>query len=163
MNWTMLSAVGQILSSVGVLVTLIYLAIQTRQNTASIQASTRQAILDADQKFLFRVMDDPNLILSRYKPELTDEDKIRLSAYWVSFFRMRENNWFQYQNGVLDKATWESYRSSIMAVASARFHTWWKNYAVARRALDPKFISLVDEMLANTPPVERSFFIEAFD
>ena len=76
------------LGSVGVLATLIYLAIQTRQNTASIQASTRQAILDADQKFLFCVMDDPDLILLRFKPELTDADKIRLSAYWISFLRL---------------------------------------------------------------------------
>jgi hypothetical protein len=163
MNWNMLSAVGQILSSVGVLVTLIYLAIQTRQNTASIQASTRQAILDADQKFLFCVLDDPDLILLRYKPELTDADKIRLSAYWISFLRMRENLWFQYQNGVLDEGTWQSYRRSITAMASTRFRTWWKNYAIARRAFDPKFMSLVDEGLASTPPVERPFFVEAFD
>ena len=163
MDWTMLSAVGQILSSVGVLVTLIYLAVQTRQNTASIQASTRQAILEADQTFLFKVLDDPSLITSRYKPELTDEEKIRLSAYWVSFLRMRENLWFQYQNGVLDEATWQSYRRSITAMANARFRTWWKNYAVARRAFDPKFISLVDEALASTPPVERPVFVEAFD
>jgi hypothetical protein len=163
MNWTMLSAVGGMLSSVGVLATLIYLAIQTRQNTASIQASTRQAILDADQKFLFCVVDDPGLILLRFKPELTDSDKIRLSAYWISFLRMRKNLWFQYQNGVLDEVTWQSYRRSITAMGNARFRTWWKNYVVARTAFDPTFITLVDEALASTPPVERPLFVEAFD
>ncbi len=52
MNWTKLSAISEILSSVAILVTLIYLAIQTQQNADATQADTRQAILAADQQFL---------------------------------------------------------------------------------------------------------------
>lgn len=42
MNWDMLSAIGEILGSVAVFVTLVYLTIQTRQSTAAIRANTRQ-------------------------------------------------------------------------------------------------------------------------
>ena len=118
MNWEMLSAIAEILGSAAVLVTLIYLTIQTRQNTASIQANTRQAILDADQQFLIKLIESPEIYLSRFKEGLTDEDKIQIGAYLIMFVRMRENNWLQYRNGVLDEVTWASYRSSIVQVLS---------------------------------------------
>ena len=164
MNWTMLSAIGEILSSGAILVTLIYLAIQTRQNADATQANTRQAILAADQQFLAQIMDDPELYSIRTKPELTECEKIRLGALLTTFVRMRENNWLQYQNGVLDEATWETYRSSIVAfLGSSSCRTWWQKYAVVRRAFDSRFITLVDELLANAPVQERSIFVSAFD
>ena len=45
MNWDALSAISEIVGAGAVLVTLIYLTVQMRQNTASVQAATRQAIL----------------------------------------------------------------------------------------------------------------------
>ncbi len=164
MNWTKLSAMSEILSSVAILVTLVYLAIQTQQNADAIQADTRQAILTADQELLMRAMEEPELHLLRYKPELTDEEKIRLGAYWIAFIRMRENNWLQYQNGVLDEATWDSYRSSIVTgLANSRARTFWQNVAVSREMFDSEFVSLVNELLADEPVRNQSWVVAAFD
>ena len=68
MNWEALSAIGEIVGAGAVLITLIYLAVQMRQNTASVQASIRQAILQEDQALVYRMFDDPGVILLRYKP-----------------------------------------------------------------------------------------------
>jgi len=164
MNWTKLSAMAEILSSVAILVTLVYLAIQTQQSADAIQANTRQAILDADQQFLIKVMEYPEIYTSQFKPALTDEEKVRLGAYLILFVRMRENNWLQYRNGVLDEVTWDSYRSSIVQVLSdSTSRGWWQNYAIGRRAFDSEFVSLVNELLADTPVQERSMLIQAFD
>jgi hypothetical protein len=164
MNWDMLSAIGEILSSVAVLVTLIYLAIQTRQNTDSIRASTRQSSLAADQDFLLQAQNDPELHLLRYKRELTDEEKVRLSAYWIIFVRLREVNWFQYKNGVMDEETWSTYRSSIVgSLGSSRGRTWWMTYAVNRKSFDPGFTSVVSELLADAPVIEESPLVTAFE
>ncbi len=164
MNWTKLSAMAEILSSIAILVTLVYLAIQTQQSADAIQANTRQAILDADQQFLIKVMENPGIYTSQFKPALTDEEKVRLGAYLILFVRMRENNWLQYRNGVLDEVTWDSYRSSIVQVLSdSTSRGWWQNYAVARRAFDSEFVSLVNELLADTPVQEQSMLIQAFD
>jgi len=70
MNWTKLSAISEILSSVAILVTLIYLGVQTQQNADAIQADTRQEILAADQQFLMSFVADPGLEVLRYKPEV---------------------------------------------------------------------------------------------
>lgn len=161
MNWEMLSAIGEILGSAAVLVTLVYLTVQTRQNTASVQANTRQAILDSDQQFLIKIIENPEIYLSRYKPELSEQDKVRLGAYLVMFIRMRENNWLQYRNGVLDQVTWDSYRSSIARVMSdSRSRSWWQNY---RQPFNSEFIAMVDELLASAPVEEQSALSVAFD
>lgn len=164
MNWDMLAAIAEILSSAAVLVTLIYLAIQTRQTTDSIRASTRQSSLAADQQFLLQTQDDPELHLLRYKQALTDDEKVRLSAYWITFVRLRDNNWLQYKNGVMDAETWSTYRSSIIGSrGSARGRTWWRNYAMNRRAFDSGFTSMVNELLASAPVLEQSPLVTAFD
>ena len=164
MNWEMLSAIAEILGSAAVFVTLIYLTIQSRQNTASTQANTRQAILDADQQFLIKLIESPEIYTNRFKEGLTDEDKIQMGAYLIMFVRMRENNWLQYRNGVLDEVTWESYRSSIAQVLSdSTSRSWWQHYAVDRQAFDSEFVSIVNELLADTPVQEGSALAQAFD
>lgn len=164
MNWEMLSAIGEILGSAAVLVTLIYLTVQTQQNTASIQANTRQAILDADQQFLIKIIENPEIFTSRFDPELSDEDKVRLGAYLIMFVRIRENNWLQFRNGVLDEDTWDSYRKSIAPVISDPMsRRWWQNYVIGRQVFDSEFVSVVNELLADTPVQERSALLQAFD
>jgi hypothetical protein len=164
MNWTMLSAIGDILSSAAILVTLIYLAIQTRQSANATQANTRQAILTGDQQLLTLIVNNPDLYLARYKPNLTDDEKIRLGAYLVTFVRMRESNWLQYQNGVLDEATWGSYRNSIVPFLDGpRSRSWWQKYVRDQKAFHPEFISLVDALLANAPAQDQKFWLSAFD
>ena len=162
MNWDMVSAIGEILGSVAVLVTLIYLAIQMRQNASAIQASTRQAILQEDQNMLLYVMNDPDLPMLRFKTELTDKEKIRLGCYMIMFLRMRENNWRQHKNGVLDNATWASYRSSIRTFASPRVISWI-NHPRIGESFDPEFIELVREILSSAPPLSRPIWLEAWD
>jgi hypothetical protein len=159
MNWVAVSAVSEIVSASAVLVTLIYLAVQMRQNTASVQASTRQAILQEDQALIYRMLDDPDLLLLRFKPQLTDEEKIRLNMYLITIFRLRESNWRQYQNGVLDEPTWKSYRSSFRAFASARVRAWLDNELIAQQ-FDPDFVSMAREFLAACPDRDRPIWLD---
>ena len=48
MNWTKASAIAETLSSVAILITLVYLVVEIQQNAEATQAETRQAILDSD-------------------------------------------------------------------------------------------------------------------
>lgn len=162
MNWEALSAISEIVGAGAVLVTLIYLAIQMRQNTASVQASTRQAVLQEDQELVYRMLDAPDLLLLRFKPELTDEEKIRLNMYLITFFRLRESNWRQYQNGVLDEATWASYKGSMRAFASARVRTWLENEMIAQM-LDREFLTMAKEFLATCPELDHPLWLDTLD
>ncbi len=163
MNWTKASAAAEILSSVAILATLVYLAIEIQQSAEATQANTRQAMLASDQQFLELLIDSPDLNLLWYKPELSDEERIRLSYFLMTVVRMRENNWLQHANGILDDTTWRTYRGSLVVVLSApQTRVWWQNFGL-ERIFDPEFISLVNELLANQPVFERSRQIAAFD
>ncbi len=98
------------------------------------------------------------------KPELSDEERIRLSYLLLTFVRMRESNWLQYENGTLDDATWQSHRLTLIGQLSApQARAWWQNYAV-ERVYGSEFISMVNELLANVPVFDGSSpHIAAFD
>jgi hypothetical protein len=163
MNWTKASAAAEILSSVAILVTLVYLVIEIQQNAEATQANTRQAILESDQQLLQLFIDSPELNLLWYKPELTDEEKVRLSYFLLTHMRMRESNWFQYESGTLDDRTWRSYRATIVAVLSApRTRAWWENFGV-ERLFDLDFVSVVDNLIADEALFDRSYHVAVFD
>ena len=63
MNWTKVSAAAEILSSVAILATLVYLAIEIQQSAEATQSYTRQAMLASDQQFLELLVDSPDLHL----------------------------------------------------------------------------------------------------
>ncbi len=163
MNWTKASSIAEILSSVAILITLVYLVVEIQQNAEATQAETRQAILDSDQQYLELFIDSPELSVLMAKPDLSDEERIRVSNVLLTHVRMRESNWLQYENGTLDDVTWQAYRLSLIAQLSApQSRAWWQNFGV-ERIYGSEFISLVNELLADQPLFDQSPHITAFD
>jgi hypothetical protein len=164
MDWTAMSAISETIGLIALLATLIYVAVQTRQNADAIRANTRHEILASDQALLQRFSEDPDLEQFRYKPDLTTSDRIRIGFLFLTFARIRENNWFQYRSGVLDDLTWRSYKASIAVMFGApNGKTWWESYSSIPGIFDPAFISLVNELLSQTPAITKSRMITAFD
>jgi hypothetical protein len=82
-----LSAWSEIVSSIAILLTLVYLAIQTgknaaqtRQNGEAIKVSTRQQMLGTDMAFLRDIFTDPEITILQYKQDLTDIEKAKIAA-----------------------------------------------------------------------------------
>ena len=128
------------------MVTLIYLTIETRQNTDALLVTSRQATLDADLGYLSNVIDYPELGIGRGVPGETEEE-VRVMALLISYLRIREFAWFQYQNGILDETTWQSYISPtplVFALPESR------EILNGYRG-DPEFIAYVRELLRERP------------
>jgi hypothetical protein len=155
-DWTKWSAIAEILGAVAILVTLLYLAIQTAQNTAAAQASTRQAILAEDRALLELRIQYPQLvILQGAKPgTLSDEQKVRLSSWLTIFVRNRENQFLQRRNEGIDEATLASYASVIVPILSYEItRAWWEQ---STGQFDPDFVLYIDELLSDAPIVSSS-------
>jgi hypothetical protein len=88
MNWAKLSGIAEILSSIAVLVTLVYLTIQIRQNTEALQANSRDAALENSTNALYLQVNEPELVLSRTKPHLSDTERVKLSAFNFALLEM---------------------------------------------------------------------------
>jgi hypothetical protein len=154
-----LSAWAEIIASAAILVTLVYLAVQTRQNSQAIKASTRQQMLVADMGFLTSIYDDPGIVELQYQTDLTDEEKAKLAAQYTMYLRLRENNWIQFKNGALDELTWESMKSTFSVNAhQPNFQLFWKNREGIGYA--PEFVKIVDEIVANTPVGDQALFVK---
>lgn len=150
MNISNLADISEIIGSIAVVITLIFLVLQMRENTRAIKASTRQSARDADSQAIIAAIEHPGAILAWTKPEMTDEEAVQHTFWLTLFFRNRENDWFQYQRGVMDKDTWERYKSSITATfMSERNRNWWFNWGTL--VFNPDYVAQVNSVLEKTP------------
>jgi hypothetical protein len=147
-----LAAVAEIVSSVAIVVTLGYLAIQTRQNTLATQATIRQSILSEDRELLLRQMEYPHVSPAMYGVhEYSDQELVELSAWLIAFLKMRESHWLQYQNGAIDGTTWNTHVSPVPSVlASELSRSLWAKFST-NGTFDPEFVRIVNEYVAAHP------------
>jgi len=120
-TWSKWAAIAEIISSVAILITLAYLAIETRQNTDAIHSNTRQASLEAELNIIDRQIVYPHLrpaMRSGSMDGLTDDEIEQIYNHITSMFRIRETNWLQNLNGVMDDETWQVYRNSMVLFIS---------------------------------------------
>lgn len=114
-QWSKLSSIAEIISSIAIVITLVYLAIQTSQNTSAIQASSRQESLNNELWYLEIQINNPWMIRGTDEDKNLSKDQInQLRNMSIALFRMRENLFFQYKNGVIDKESWESYQTTFV-------------------------------------------------
>jgi hypothetical protein len=161
-DWPKWAAIAEILGAVAIIVTLLYLAVQTRelrvqtaQNTDALQANARQASLDSELGLIYKGIEYPILYKRPPAPmieleleDYTDDDVIRVILWEIATLRTREHYWLQYQDGALDAATWASYRSVLVSRINRSIRTrqvwdlYWDEF-------DPGFAEEVNNFLAD--------------
>ena len=121
MNWEIISAVGELVGTLAILITLIYLAIQMKQNTAAIATSTYESTMTGFNDINVIVASTPALasILARgcmSTDQLTEEETVQFNF----ILRCYANQWWKlfklYERGNLARTEW-----SIFAIEAAQF------------------------------------------
>ena len=140
---------GQLLSSGAVLITLIYLSVQTRQTNSAIRASARQSQYELDLNNLFELTNNADLPVKLAKDEvLCEVDQMRMTFLWMAALRHAELLSIQYRSGVIDQNTWDSQRRIIAAYLSTqRMRNWWNS--AGRLPFSPEFVAIVDQTLSE--------------
>lgn len=154
-DWTKWSAIAEIASSIAIVVTLIYLAIQTQQNAGAILANSRNALIATEIGVNQQVVENPSIFLSRYKTtDLTLEEQVQLEVWLIQVVRSREHQWLQYRDGLLDQQIWDAYANALPVILSFPKERAWWNF-VKYRYFDNQFADAVDLLLADTPVNEN--------
>ena len=118
-----LGNIGEFVAAIGVIVTLLYLAVQIRQNTRSTRASAfQEAMRDiaaasdllASNAELSRIWRAGMRDFDGLKPD----ERQRFAAYALSLFRRMENIFFQTQHGALDSGFGEGVIGSVRIMRS---------------------------------------------
>lgn len=121
MNWEAITAVGQLVGALAVLITLIYLAIQLKQNTAAVATATYESTMTGFNDINVVVASNPKLasLLDRGcqgTDNLTTEETVQFNF----ILRCYANQWWKlyklYKRGSLKVDEW-----SIFAREAAQF------------------------------------------
>lgn len=147
-----LSAVAELVSSVAIVLTLGYLAIQTQQTNSALFANSRAALMSSDIDLLTTWASDPELALlsvSGNPAEMTPAQLAQQQMLTVAFFRVREYAWFQHQDGLLDDQAWNGYLTPLVRMIREEEmqQRFWQQFAPE---LDEDFVRFVNDT-ANAP------------
>jgi hypothetical protein len=136
------AAIAEIVSSIAIVATLAYLAIQSQQTNNMLVGNSRQAALDADIQLLSNTLDNPE-ITARILG--LDVERVENEAMLIQLMRTREYEWFQYENGTLDRETFESHMTPVEGWLSGEIGArWWTS---SQRDFDPEFADFVNAIL----------------
>lgn len=114
MNWEAIAAVGEILGAAAVLVTLLYLAVQVRQNTAAMTTATYDSIISGFNEVNGIVVNNAEVASIFHRgnvdpSSLHDDEAIQ----YAFLLRCWSNQWLKllrlYQRGVLNEAEWRPF------------------------------------------------------
>ena len=85
MNWDAIGALGEVIGATAVVATLIYLSIQTRQNTKAVQHASSRGVMEDANAWRYRIVEDPD-VAELFRTGLSDPNA--LSANDKYRFRM---------------------------------------------------------------------------
>ena len=142
-----MSAVAELVSSVAVVITLAYLAVQTQQLRNTLEGSSREALLAGEIEFAKAMIDSGDGLLAGYKTGTTEADNARLLGATILTIRTREYAWVQFKRGSIDEETMNSYmRVAAMLFGRPGYRGLW---AVNKEMFDPEFVAYVDGLIAE--------------
>src|SRR3954464_16022643 len=116
MSLSDLASIGSLISSIAVLVSLIYLAIQVRQAERNQQASIRQGRATRAVDIILATA-EPALVEAMPKgacgaADLTPMQFGQFAAIYGAFLASAEDTWLQYKEGLLSEAVFASFTAS---------------------------------------------------
>ncbi len=147
-----LGNVGEFLGAVAVLVSLIYLALQIRQNTTTVRAGTSAAISESLARLLEVVGSDPRTARLWIRglggdPSLDPWDVLQFGLLFGSYMRRIENAYYQQLRGFVDSEQWQTTERTLSSVMGAMGgKSWW---ARSRHIYSDRFAMYVDTCIAE--------------
>ena len=115
MNWEAIGAIGEITGAFAVVLTLLYLAVQLKQNTGALRSTTWQAVQDAEQRFDSSLVDDPELIAlflrgnSDGMDSLDATERFQYNLIAKQLLDQFQTHPYQYELGMIGEAWWQTW------------------------------------------------------
>jgi hypothetical protein len=114
-----LGNIGEFVAAVGVIISLIYLAVQIRQNTRTVRSASYQSIVNTANDLGHNFTRAPGFTdlwaQGAVDPgKLNEEQLVKLRAHLVGMFRFYENVFYQHQQGTIDRKMWPGWQHDML-------------------------------------------------
>lgn len=158
MNWEAIGAIGEVVGSLAVMLTLVYIAFQVRQsskqidqNTRALEASTFYAAGEGFNKWWAIVIQDEAVasiwLRGTAGESLDPADKLRFNGMAATLFTSLENNFHQLQLGSISRNTLELAKLQLgRFLISPGGSAWWQRQG--RGSYTPEFVEAIDALIA---------------
>ena len=135
-----------------VLVGILLLLVELRQNTESTQLQAAQSYVALSHELDFRIVDDPSLIEMFQKPtdERTPAELYRMDRWYFGSLRTWENGFFLHSKGVLDEELWSG-QEAFMADLLRSSDELRNYYQTNRKYFSESFTAYLDWLLEAKP------------
>lgn len=153
-------AVGEIISAIAVVISLLYLAVQIRNQNRESRLSTINNSLAEWNSLLSLVADNSELadIWNRglKNEELTETEEVRFRGFVNSYFRVVEGLYLQHLEGRLDNRVWQGIGTGTMEMlASAGLHRFWSH---RKQWYSREFQEYVEKTISAKEPIDESLY-----
>ena len=153
MDLEALGNLGEFVAAVATLATLIYLAIQVRNNTVSVRSATHQQQVDSATAVHTMITKDAELAKLVLKADtdfsaLEDHERVQLLFFYVNHFNMWHYQFMQNRKGLFDAAAWVTWDNGWAAFAQMQ-HGMREAWAAFGDIYGDEFFSHVEKHLSK--------------
>lgn len=116
---TEVAEVAEVVAAIGVIISLIYLGYEIRQNTVAVRSTAYQAIHDAEDQFWSDLVSGPGVAdlwqrgLDGGLKGLTAEERARFTVTARRLIYLYQNVHYQNRKGVVDAELWDAWAASL--------------------------------------------------
>ena len=149
MNWEAAGAIGEIVGAVAVVISVLYLALQVRQNTKVVQGSTIQGITETMQRENRWSSDMAEVVTKAIESpdSMSSVEAFRMGEWLTAAMSARQNEFLQYQRGLIDQEMWDASAGIIRTIMSIEFtRKWWQSWD--KSVYSPGFADAVEELVS---------------
>lgn len=153
MNLSDLGDLGDFLGGIGVIATLVYLAIQIRRNTLAVRSTSLDSAYAAHMEFQRTVWSDAELNRLWFdglqgKSELSESERERFLFMLISCARLWEGAYFKANEGSLESKAWGGLNSELTGVfAFPGVQPYWRS--VVRGMCAQEFVEFVESAVSD--------------
>lgn len=133
MNWEALGAIAELIGAIGVVVTLVYLAVQIRSNTRATRIASFHSTTDSLNQVNLLIASNREIsaMFAESFEETHDWDK-EATTQWnfilLAIYRIFESAYFQRNEGLVEEQSWTRYDHSLRrSLQSKATVVWWNS------------------------------------
>ena len=118
--WDAVAATGEVVGALAVVISLVYLAVQVRQNTRVMRAAAKHSLTEATQGLIYKMSEHPDcwVKLVSGQPADSPEEDARMSLLVRAMCRGFESQCYQAEAGLLEGPEWEAMRTAIRDICA---------------------------------------------